>query len=59
MLFAKNKVLRKYNMYPFWLSLPKTKIIWFFNLLTLSYLIKVIPETRHANYVWYFIFFCS
>jgi len=34
MLFAKNKVLRKQNIYLFWLSLPKTKIIWFFNLLT-------------------------
>jgi len=25
MLFAKNKVLRKYDIYPFRLSLPKTK----------------------------------
>jgi hypothetical protein len=53
MWFAKNKALRKYNIHPFWLSLPKTKIIWFFNMLTLNIPDKGYSRNNSCLYIIY------
>ena len=61
MLFANNKVLRKYNIYPFRLPLSKTKILGSFNLLTLSVSDKSYSRNASCNLylIFHYLYFVS